>query len=122
MSTPSAIWSDGKVIFDEISRCPPDIQNKLFSIIHERKAQELPTESLIYRWPAMNPPAGKENEEAEYRGSEPIDPALADRLNPHSAASGLAAPERKRAQGGDQARDDDASRSERKPWGRRVRL
>jgi MoxR-like ATPase len=38
VTTPSAIWGAGAVIFDEISRCRPDIQNKLFPIIHERKA------------------------------------------------------------------------------------
>ncbi len=33
--TPAAIWGAGAVIFDEISRCRPEIQNKLFPIIHE---------------------------------------------------------------------------------------
>ena len=49
VTTPSAIWGAGAVIFDEISRCRPDIQNKLFPIIHERKAQGLPIEGLVYR-------------------------------------------------------------------------
>ena len=80
VTTPSAIWGAGAVIFDEISRCRPDIQNKLFPIIHERKAQGLPIEGLVYRWAAMNPPSGQDNEEADYRGSEPLDPALADRF------------------------------------------
>ena len=39
IKTPAAMWSAGAVIFDEISRCRPEIQNKLFSIIHERKVQ-----------------------------------------------------------------------------------
>jgi MoxR-like ATPase len=80
VTTPSAIWGAGAVIFDEISRCRPDIQNKLFPIIHERKAQGLPIEGLVYRWAAMNPPSGQDSEETDYRGSEPLDPALADRF------------------------------------------
>ena len=80
VTTPSAIWGAGAVIFDEISRCRPDIQNKLFPIIHERRAQGLEIEGLVYRWAAMNPPSGQDNEDADYRGSEPLDPALADRF------------------------------------------
>jgi MoxR-like ATPase len=38
VKTPAAIWGAGAVIFDEISRCRPDIQNKLFPIIHERRS------------------------------------------------------------------------------------
>ena len=30
--TPAAVWGAGAVIFDEISRCRPEIQNKLFPI------------------------------------------------------------------------------------------
>ena len=41
LKTPAAIWGAGAVIFDEISRCRVDIQNKLFPIIHERKVQGL---------------------------------------------------------------------------------
>ena len=68
VTTPSAIWGAGAVIFDEISRCRPDIQNKLFPIIHERRAQGLEIEGLVYRWAAMNPPSGQDNEDADYRG------------------------------------------------------
>ena len=46
VKTPAAIWGAGAVIFDEISRCRPDIQNKLFPIVHERKAQGVPLEGL----------------------------------------------------------------------------
>lgn len=78
VKTPAAIWGAGAVIFDEISRCRPDIQNKLFPIIHERKVQGLPLEGLRYRWAAMNPPA---NDDVNgYLGSEPLDTALADRF------------------------------------------
>jgi MoxR-like ATPase len=77
--TPASIWGAGAVIFDEISRCRPDIQNKLFPIIHERRAQGLLLESLRYRWAAMNPPS-TDDSDSGYLGSEPLDPALADRF------------------------------------------
>jgi len=79
VKTPAAIWGAGAVIFDEISRCRPDIQNKLFPIIHERKVQGLSLEELRYRWAAMNPPSTEENDNG-YLGSEPLDAALADRF------------------------------------------
>ena len=34
-----AIWGAQSVFIDEISRCRPEVQNKLFSIIHERCVQ-----------------------------------------------------------------------------------
>ncbi len=77
--TPASIWGAGAVIFDEISRCRPDIQNKLFPIIHERRAQGLLLESLRYRWAAMNPPS-TDDSDSGYLGCEPLDPALADRF------------------------------------------
>ena len=48
VDTPASIWGAGAVIFDEISRCRPDIQNKLFPIIHERRAQGLLLEGLYW--------------------------------------------------------------------------
>ncbi len=77
--TPASIWGAGAVIFDEISRCRPDIQNKLFPIIHERRAQGLLLESLRYRLAAMNPPS-TDDSDSGYLGCEPLDPALADRF------------------------------------------
>jgi MoxR-like ATPase len=77
--TPATIWGAGAVIFDEISRCRPDIQNKLFPIVHERRVQGLLLEDLKYRWAAMNPPAA-EDDDTGYIGSEPLDTALADRF------------------------------------------
>ena len=77
--TPAAIWGAEAVIFDEISRCQPHMQNKLFPLVHERKVQGLPLEKLRYRWSAMNPP-DREDDEEGYIGSEPLDPALADRF------------------------------------------
>ena len=79
IKTPAAVWGAGAVIFDEISRCRPDIQNKLFPIIHERKVQGLALEGLRYRWAAMNPPSTDDSDNG-YLGSEPLDTALADRF------------------------------------------
>ncbi len=79
IKTPAAVWGAGAVIFDEISRCRPDIQNKLFPIIHERKVQGLTLDGLRYRWAAMNPPSTDDNDNG-YLGSEPLDTALADRF------------------------------------------
>lgn len=78
--TPAAIWGAGAVVFDEISRCRPDIQNKLFPIIHERKVQGVALDDLRHRWAAMNPPTTDDDEDHGYAGSEPLDAALADRF------------------------------------------
>ncbi len=81
VKTPAAVWGAGAVIFDEISRCRPEIQNKLFPIIHERKVQGIALEALRYRWAAMNPPSTDEQGgDNGYLGSEPLDAALADRF------------------------------------------
>lgn len=77
--TPAAIWGAGAVIFDEISRCRPEVQNKLFPIIHERKVQGIALEGLRFRWAAMNPPSTDDDDNG-YAGSEPLDTALADRF------------------------------------------
>lgn len=78
LQTPATIWDAEAVFFDEVSRCRPDVQNKLFSIIHERKVQGLRLEKLRFRWSAMNPPASAAGTE-NYSGSQPLDSALADR-------------------------------------------
>ena len=80
IQTPASVWGAEAVFIDEISRCRPDLQNKLFPIIHERKVQGLALDRLRYRWSAMNPPAGDDEDEHGYLGSEPLDPALADRF------------------------------------------
>ncbi len=79
VQTPASIWGAQSVFFDEISRCRPEMQNKLFSLIHERRVQGIDLDQLIYRWSAMNPP-GTDSEPAGYIGSEPLDLALADRF------------------------------------------
>ena len=71
------------MLLDEISRCRYEHQNKLFSIIHERRVRGLLLESLRYRWSAMKPPVSLDANEEDgetYQGSLPLDPALADRF------------------------------------------
>ncbi len=81
VQTPASVWNAQAVFIDEISRARPDMLNRLFPIIHERKVQGLALPSLRYRWAAMNPPADPEAVTSEtYLGSEPLDPALADRF------------------------------------------
>ncbi len=85
VSTPSSIWDAQFVFFDEISRCRPDLQNKLFPIIHERRVTGIRLNNLRHRWAAMNPPAPDDPDTNAqpgeyYLGSEPLDPALADRF------------------------------------------
>jgi MoxR-like ATPase len=85
VATPGAIWDAEFVFFDEISRCRPDLQNKLFPIIHERRLVGIPLSQLRHRWSAMNPPAPEDTDTTAqtaeyYLGSEPLDPALADRF------------------------------------------
>ena len=77
--TPASIWGAGAVLFDEVSRCRPDVQNKLFPIVHERRVQGIALEGLQHRWAAMNPPSTDEDDNG-YAGSEPLDAALADRF------------------------------------------
>lgn len=80
IKTQNSIWGANAVFFDEISRCRPDIQNKMFPIVHERRVQGIELKELKYRWAAMNPPAKDDDEEADYLGSEPLDVAFADRF------------------------------------------
>jgi MoxR-like ATPase len=85
LKSPGNIWSASFVFLDEISRCRADLQNRLFSIIHERRVLGIDLENLQHRWAAMNPPAPDELDTASkpssyYLGSEPLDPALTDRF------------------------------------------
>lgn len=81
LRTPATLWDAESVFLDEISRCRPEVQNKLFSVIHEKRVQGLVLERLRYRWSAMNPPAALDGADDEvYAGSIPLDPALADRF------------------------------------------
>ena len=81
ISTPTAIWDAEVVFIDELNRTRPDLQNKLFSIIHEKRVQGVQLSKLRYRWAAMNPPPSDDQEPGDvYLGAEPLDPALADRF------------------------------------------
>lgn len=82
LRTPATLWGAQSVFLDEISRCRPEVQNKLFSIVHERRVQGIALDTLRYRWAAMNPPADPDSaDDTEvYAGSLPLDPALADRF------------------------------------------
>ena len=82
LRTPATLWGAQSVFLDEISRCRPEVQNKLFSIVHEKRVQGIALDGLRYRWAAMNPPAAPDapDELDVYVGSLPLDPALADRF------------------------------------------
>lgn len=84
LQTPATIWDAESVLFDEISRCRPEVQNKLFPIVHEKFVQGIKLVKLRHRWGAMNPPpaaGGSGTGSAhEYAGAEPLDIALADRF------------------------------------------
>src|SRR5215207_2960094 len=80
LETPATVWGAESVLVDEISRCKPEHQNRLFSLVHERKVQGLPLTKLRYRWAAMNPGTTEQSGGEEYLGAEPLDPALADRF------------------------------------------
>jgi len=79
---PGAIWDAEVAFFDEIGRCRPDVANKLFPIIHEKRIQGVDIAKLRYRWAATNPPASAQGDDAtsQYEAVEVLDPALADRF------------------------------------------
>jgi MoxR-like ATPase len=81
LKTPATIWHAESVLIDELSRCKPEVQNKFFSIIHEKKIQGLELTNLKYRWAAMNPVLSmNEDSDVSYEGSFALDQALADRF------------------------------------------
>lgn len=83
LSSPESIWDAEVVFIDEISRTCPELQNKLFPIIYDRRVQGRQLSRLVYRWAAMNPPPTDEEldeGDAPYLGSERLDAALADRF------------------------------------------
>ncbi|PKN19295.1 MAG: hypothetical protein CVU71_07235 [Deltaproteobacteria bacterium HGW-Deltaproteobacteria-6] len=80
METPATVWGAESVLVDEISRCKPEHQNRLFSLVYERRIQGIPLEILRYRWAAMNPCGMDGDSDGDYLGSEPLDQALADRF------------------------------------------
>jgi MoxR-like ATPase len=80
LQTSATVWGAESVLIDEISRCKPEHQNRLFSLVHERRVQGLLLQKLRYRWAAMNPCGPDQDGGTAYAGSEPLDPALADRF------------------------------------------
>ena len=84
IGTATAIWDAEVVFIDELNRTRPELQNKLFPIVHERRVQGIELERLRYRWAAMNPPPTAEQAADSpdlYLGAEMLDPALADRFS-----------------------------------------
>jgi MoxR-like ATPase len=79
IETPATVWQAESVLVDEINRCKPEHQNRLFSLVQERRIQGMKLEKLRYRWAAMNPPGFDQDGEG-YSGCEPLDAALADRF------------------------------------------
>lgn len=80
LQTPATVWAAESVLIDEISRCKPEHQNRLFSLVHERRIQGISLPKLRFRWAAMNPCSSDQAGLEDYSGSEPLDPALADRF------------------------------------------
>jgi MoxR-like ATPase len=80
IETPATVWQAESVLIDEISRCKPEHQNRLFSLVHERRVQGMKLDKLRYRWAAMNPCSVDQGVEDYYDGSVPLDQALADRF------------------------------------------
>ena len=80
LETPATVWQAESVLIDEISRCKPEHQNRLFSLVHERRIQGLAMTNLRYRWAAMNPCSSDQGEADIYEGSQALDQALADRF------------------------------------------
>lgn len=78
ITNPTSIWDAQVVFIDEINRTKPELQNKLFPIIYEKRVQGTNLDKLEYRWAAMNPP--HDEYEDEYYGAMPLDAALADRF------------------------------------------
>lgn len=82
ISNPNSIWDAEVVFIDELNRTKPELQNKLFPIIYDKRVQGTSLTKLKYRWAAMNPPSKDDDEEdsLSYIGAMPLDPALADRF------------------------------------------
>ena len=82
ISNSNSIWDAEVVFIDELNRTKPELQNKLFPIIYDKRVQGTNLTKLKYRWAAMNPPSKDDDDEDElsYIGAMPLDPALADRF------------------------------------------
>jgi len=96
LETPATLWDAQSVLIDEISRSKPEQQNRLFSLVHERKVQGLDLPRLRYRWAAMNPCSSDQDSEENYTGSDPLDRAGRP-LRPLHPCARLAGPQRRGA-------------------------
>jgi MoxR-like ATPase len=75
-----AVWDAEFVFLDEINRCRPDLQNKLFPLVHERRIAGEDLAGLKHRWAAINPPGLLGDSDSRYLGVEELDEALIDRF------------------------------------------
>jgi MoxR-like ATPase len=75
-----AVWDAEFVFLDEINRCRPDLQNKLFPLVHERRIAGEDLTALHHRWAAINPPGLLGDADSHYLGVEELDEALIDRF------------------------------------------
>ena len=85
ISNSTSIWDAEVVFIDEINRTKPELQNKLFPIIYDKRVQGMDLKKLKYRFAAMNPSYVEDDDEeseneVSYFGAMPLDPALADRF------------------------------------------
>lgn len=81
ISSPNSIWDAETIFIDEINRTKPELQNKLFPIIYDKRVQGIDLPKLKYRFAAMNPPIFEDNDDdIDYLGTTLLDPALADRF------------------------------------------
>ena len=123
LETPATVWGAESVLIDEISRCKPEHQNRLFSLVHERRVQGIALPQLRWRWAAMNPCSADQSSVQDYAGSEPLDPALADRFALFVDAADWADLDRGRAPRRGRPRRRGARRRRRRraaPGGRRL--
>jgi MoxR-like ATPase len=80
VGTEGSVWGASFLFFDELNRCRPDLQNKMFPLVHERRIAGADLPDLRHRWAAMNPPPASDGYDIGYIGAEPLDAALADRF------------------------------------------
>ena len=129
LETPATVWGAESVLIDEISRCKPEHQNRLFSLVHERRCRASRSleaalalggdESVLVR------PVRRARTTS---ASEPLDPALADRFALFVDGGRLGRPDRSRAPRrrrpsgeGRIASDGGALRKEIDAWRRALR-
>ena len=78
LETPATVWGAESVLIDEISRCKPEHQNRLFSLIHERRLQCIESHLLILR---MRPALCRSNVDGVQIDAMPISEPQNQRLS-----------------------------------------